>query len=208
MNPDRRKNTLQCKSKYLIKGISVTVPDWQRGKSEKERSCLSWFESRFEQHRLLPALLCLALESPVGFAWGHNRCCVCPSGWDHACPGWCLRHRSLAACTANETGLEAHIAKQRAQTSHRPLLRAGGGTSGSRSCSISFNLPVKRHLKDLPANLEKFSLQGTDIQSEDNGSFAAKRWSECPACVIVTLLSIPWVPYWVQGRGWVLGEQG
>lgn len=57
--------------------------------------------------------------------------------------------------------------------------------------SISFNLPVKRHLKYLPANLEKFSLQGTDIQSEDNGSFAAKRWSECPARVIVTLLSIP-----------------
>lgn len=31
-------------SKYLIKKVSVTVPDWQMGKAEKESFYLSWFE--------------------------------------------------------------------------------------------------------------------------------------------------------------------
>lgn len=59
--------------------------------------------------------------------------------------------------------------------------------------SISFSLPLHRHLKYPPANLEKFSFQGTDIQSKDNGSLAAKRWfrvsSTCDSDIFIYTLS-------------------
>lgn len=59
--------------------------------------------------------------------------------------------------------------------------------------SISFSFPVHRHFKYPPANLEKFSFQGANIQSEDNGSLAAKRWlrvsTTCDSDIFINTLS-------------------
>lgn len=69
--------------------------------------------------------------------------------------------------------------------------------------SKSDSFPVNRYLKYLPANLETFSFQGTDIHSEDNGSLAAKRWvrvsSTCDSDILMNALS--------ASKEWVLRGQ-
>lgn len=121
-------------------------------------------------------------------------CCVCLGGGDHACPGWCLRHGSLAACTANEDGLEAHIASRELRHPTDLFSELGEGLQvPGPVLSTSFSFLDHRHLKYPPANLEKFSFQGTDIQSEDNGSLAARKWLRvsctCGSDIFINTLS-------------------
>lgn len=175
-------------SKYLIKEVSITAHGWQRGRAERERSCLSWFEraglSSTGSCRK-PSWLCLGAQWAALCAWG-GQITVCALGDASGSGQWLLVQQMRMA--------SRHTLQQTAQTSHTPPSEMGEGFQvPAPVLFMSFSFPVHRHLEYPPANLEKISSQGTDIQSEDNGSLAAKRWlrvsSTCDSDIFINSLS-------------------